>query len=354
MYKTQGAGVTIDNKTNELVAIVGGRTQEGVANTFNRAFLAYRQPGSVIKPIIVYSAEIEDGMIGSTKVHDIKDPDGPRNAGGRYRGEMSAREALQRSVNTVPFELMKQRGTYIAREYMKKLEFSNLVDNDKYAGISIGAFTYGTTPLEINGSFATLANNGNYVRPTGIDKIYFDGELIYENNKQENKVYNEGTAYLLTDMLKGVLTERWGTGYGLSLKSGMPAAAKSGTTDSNKDGWFAGYTPYYTTTIWVGNDQPSQIKGLYGGTYPGRIWKNYMDKIHEGLTVEDFKMPAGTKMMYVNTKTGDISEVQKSGYTSYEVVTSAYISSVHKAREHEENPKQEEEDEDEIVDKINP
>lgn len=181
-----------------------------------------------------------------------------------------------------------------------------------------------------------MANNGNYVRPTGIDKIYFDGELIYENNKQENKVYNEGTAYLLTDMLKGVLTERWGTGYGLSLKSGMPAAAKSGTTDSNKDGWFAGYTPYYTTTIWVGNDQPSQIKGLYGGTYPGRIWKNYMDKIHEGLTVEDFKMPAGTKMMYVNTKTGDISEVQKSGYTSYEVVTSAYISSVHKAREHEE------------------
>lgn len=335
MYKTQGAGVTIDNKTNELVAIVGGRTQEGVANTFNRAFLAYRQPGSVTKPIIVYSAEIEDGMIGSTKVHDIKDSDGPHNSGGKYRGEMSAREALQRSVNTVPFELMKQRGTYIAREYMKQLEFSNLVDKDKYPGISIGAFTYGTTPLQINGSFATLANNGNYVRPTGIDKIYFDGELIYENNSQGNKVYNESTAYLLTDMLKGVLTERWGTGYGLSLESRMPAAAKSGTTDDNKDGWFAGYTPYYTTTIWVGNDQPSQIKGLFGGTYPGRIWKNYMDKIHEGLTIEDFEMPASTKMMYVNTKTGDVSEVQKPGYTSYEVVPLAYISSVHKAREHE-------------------
>ena len=328
LYKTQGAGVVIDNKTNELVAIVGGRTQENVANTFNRAFLSYRQPGSVIKPIIIYGVEIDDGMLSSTIVHDIKDVDGPRNAGGRYRGAMSAGEALQRSINTVPFDLLKERGNYSAHEYMKRMGFSKIVDEDAGPGISIGGFTYGATPLEINGAFGTLANNGNYIPPTGIDSIKFDGEIIYENKKPSTRVYNDGTAYLLTDMLKGVLNERHGTGYGLALKGNMPAAAKTGTTDANKDGWFVGYTPYYTTTIWVGNDLPAQIKNLYGGNYPGRIWKNYMDKIHQGLPKEDFKMPKGAKMMYLNPKTGDISEVSKPGYTNYEIIPSTYITSI--------------------------
>lgn len=325
---TKRKGVVIDNKRSELVAIVGGRTQENVANTFNRAFLSYRQPGSVIKPIIVYGIEIDDGMLSSTIVHDVKDNNGPKNAGDKYRGRMSAREALQRSINTVPFALLKERGNHSAYEYMRRMRFTKIVDEDAGPGIFIGGFTYGTTPLEINGAFSTLANKGNYVPPTGIDSIKFDGEIIYENKKPSTKVYNDGTAYLLTDMLKGVLSERHSTGYGLALKNNMPAAAKTGTTNDNKDGWFVGYTPYYTTTIWVGNDFPSQIKNLYGGAYPGHIWKDYMDKIHQGLPREDFEMPEGTKMMYLNPRTGDISEISKPGYTNYEIIPSAYIESI--------------------------
>lgn len=328
LYETQGAGVVIDNKRSELVAIVGGRTQENVANTFNRAFLSYRQPGSVIKPIIVYGIEIDDGMLSSAIVHDVKDNNGPKNAGDKYRGRMSAREALQRSINTVPFALLKERGNHSAYEYMRRMRFTKIVDEDAGPGISIGGFTYGTTPLEINGAFSTLANKGNYVPPTGIDSIKFDGEIIYENKKPSTRVYNDGTAYLLTDMLKGVLSERHSTGYGLALKNNMPAAAKTGTTNDNKDGWFVGYTPYYTTTIWVGNDFPSQIKNLYGGAYPGRIWKDYMDKVHQGLPREDFEMPEGTKMMYLNPRTGDISEISKPGYTNYEIIPSSYIESI--------------------------
>lgn len=325
LYRTQGAGVTIDNKTNELVAIVGGRTQDSIANTFNRAFLAYRQPGSVIKPIDVYGIEIENGMLASTVVNDSKAKNGPKNSGGSYKGNMTAKEAIQRSVNTVPFELLRRRGVTSAIEHMTRMEFTNIVDEDKNAGIAIGGFTYGVTPLEVAGAFGTFANDGEYIRPTGISSIKFDGEVIYENTKHAEKIFNKGTSFLLTDMLKGVITEKHGTAKGLALSSNMPTAAKTGTTDDSKDGWFAGYTPYYTTTIWVGNDTPSQISNLYGGTYPGKIWKNYMDKIHKGLPIEDFKVPEGTRKMYVNTKTGAVSDTQKPGFNSYEYVPGEYI-----------------------------
>jgi len=344
LYETQAAGVTIDNQTNKLIAIVGGRTQEGVHNPFNRAYLAYRQPGSVIKPIAVYGVEIDQGMLSSTVVNDVKAKDGPANSGGKYRGEMSAREALERSVNTVPFELMKDKGAKTALNYMKLMEFSNLVDEDDNAGISIGGFTYGTTVVEIASSFATLANNGNYIRVTGINTIKFDGEVIYENEKKPTKVYNDGSAYLLTDMLKGVLNNPRGTGYGLGLDN-IPAAAKTGTTDDNKDGWFSGYTPYYTTAIWVGNDLPKRIEGLYGGTYPGLIWKTYMNKIHEGLEERDFAIPEGTKMMYLNPTTGFVSEVPKEGYTNYEIIPLHYLMKAEEERAYEEMIEREKEQE---------
>ena len=320
LYKTQAAGVTIDNITHELVAIVGGRTQDNIANTFNRAFLAYRQPGSSIKPINVYGVEIDNGMLGSTRVSDVKAKDGPANFNHKYSGTISAKDALVRSVNTVPFELMRRRGANVSHEYMSRMEFTNLVDADKNAATAIGGFTYGTTPLEITGAFATFVNNGHYVRPTGINSIKFDGEVIYENPKKEVKVYKDGTTYLLTDALKEVVKR-----YNLDIAGGITSAGKSGTTNANKDGWFAGYSPYFTTSIWVGNDNPSTIKGLYGGILPGKIWKNYMGKIHSGLEPIDFEIPVGTKKMYVNPTTGEVSDLKGSGFIYYEYVPGHYI-----------------------------
>lgn len=320
LYKTQAAGVTIDNRTHELVAIVGGRTQDDIANTFNRAFLAYRQPGSSIKPINVYGVEIDNGMLGSTRVSDVKAKDGPANLNHQYSGTISAKDALVRSVNTVPFELMRRRGANVSHEYMSRMEFTNLVDADKNAATAVGGFTYGTTPLEITGAFATLVNNGHYVRPTGINSIKFDGEVIYENPKKEVKIYKDGTTYLLTDALKDVVKK-----YNLDIEGGIISAGKSGTTDDNKDGWFAGYSPYFTTSIWVGNDNPSTIQGLYGGLLPGKIWKNYMDKIHSGLEPIEFEIPVGTKKMYVNPTTGEVSDLKGPGFIYYEYVPGHYI-----------------------------
>ena len=320
LYKTQGSGVIIDNKKNELVAIVGGRTQENIANTYNRAHLSYRQPGSVIKPINVYGVEFDNGMIGSTKVNDAKEKDGPENFNFQYVGQTTARQALVRSVNTVPFALMKERGVGVAHEYMKRMEFSNIVDEDDNASIAIGGFTYGTTPLEIASAYATLANNGNYVRLTGISSIRFDGTIIYKDEKQERKIYNDGTAYLITDILKEVIKQ-----YGFQIEGGTASAGKSGTTDENKDGWFSGYSPYYTGTIWVGNDNPEPLTNMWGSGQPGMIWSKTMNHIHKGLAIEDFKMPEGTKMMYVNIQTGEVSENAQEGFTSYEPVPATYL-----------------------------
>ncbi len=108
---------------------------------------------------------------------------------------------------------------------------------------------------------------------------------------------------MLTDILKGTLTEAYGTGYGLALENDMPAAGKTGTTNSSKDTWFCGYTRYYTTAIWVGYDTPRAMPGIYGKTYAGKIWKQVMDQIHEGKEPLDWEQPA-TVEMTTDSKSG--------------------------------------------------
>ena len=111
---------------------------------------------------------------------------------------------------------------------------------------------------------------------------------------------------MMVDILKGVITR--GTGSGLALNNGMPCAGKTGTTDNSKDGWFCGFTKYYTTAVWVGYDSPKSMYGLYGATYPGRIWKQYMNEIHEGLPVEDWDKYQTTGKKKDSTEEYDATE----------------------------------------------
>ena len=146
--------------------------------------------------------------------------------------------------------------------------------------------------------FAALANDGCYREPTCIIKIEdTQGNLIYTSETEEEKVrskkeeaggeriYKSNAARTMTDMLQTVMNE--GTARGLGLGD-MPSAGKTGTTNDNKDGWFAGYTRYFTTSIWVGYDQPAELPGLMGSTYPGNIWHNYMMAVHEKMTPMSF------------------------------------------------------------------
>ena len=303
-YALQGAGVIVDNQTGCVAAIVGGR---GTTDPYNRAYLSARQPGSTIKPLIDYGPAFDTGEYYPARlVNDHKFEGGPSNSGGSYYGNVSVREALNRSLNTVAWQILTDIGVDYGLNYLREMEFQKLtyIDNG-VPSLSIGGFTNGVRVVDMAKGYSTLANGGIYNDQTCIRRIDHEhnGELTKNLKPHTQLVYQQDSAYMLTDVLKGTLNEPYGTGYGLALESGMPAAGKTGTTNSSKDTWFCGYTRYYTTAVWVGYDTPRAMPGIYGKTYAGRIWKQVMDQIHEGKELSDWEQPV-TVEMTTDSKSG--------------------------------------------------
>ena len=296
-YALQGAGVIVDNRSNYVVAIVGGR---GSGDQFNRAYLSARQPGSTIKPLIDYGPAFDTGEYYPTRmVNDHKWEDGPSNSGGNYHGNVTVREALNRSLNTVAWQILEDIGVDYGLSYLGEMEFQKLtyVDNG-VPSLSIGGFTNGVRVVDMAKGYSTLANYGVYNDRTCITQIIHehDGDLTKDLPPAAKQVYRDDSAFMLTDILKGTMTSPYGTGRGLELDNGMPAAGKTGTTNSSKDTWFCGYTRYYTTAVWVGYDIPRKMPGIYGSTYAGKIWKNIMNQIHEGLEPWDWEQPESVEL----------------------------------------------------------
>jgi 1A family penicillin-binding protein len=289
IYTVQSAGVCIDNETGMTKAIVGGRSQDVTGYTLNRAYQSFRQPGSSIKPLIVYTPAIEMGYTPDSKVMDVKTADGPENATGTYSGEITLRQAVAQSKNTVAWQLYSEVTPQKGIQYLKNLGFSHIEDDDYGMAACLGGLTVGVSPLEMAKGYATIQNDGYMREPDCILQITdSEGEVLYEAQEEEVQVYEENAARTMTDMLQSVVAE--GTARGIDLGE-MPAAGKTGTTNDNRDGWFVGYTRYYTTSIWVGSDQPKKIAGLTGSSYPAKIWEEYMNTIHEGLLPAEFKKP---------------------------------------------------------------
>lgn len=291
-YALQGAGVIVDNQTNYVVAIVGGR---GTEDPFNRAYLSARQPGSTIKPLIDYGPAFDTGeYYPSRRVNDHKWEGGPSNSGGSYLGSVTVREALTRSLNTVAWQILEDIGVNFGLNYLGDMAFQRItyIDND-IPSLSIGGFTNGLRVVDMAKGYSTLANNGVYNDRTCITRIVHEqsGEILQEKKGHARQVYQQDTAFILTDILKGTLTQPYGTAYGLSLSNDMPAAGKTGTTNSSKDTWFCGYTRYYATAVWVGYDIPKAMPGIYGSTYAGKIWRDTMNQIHDGLEPWDWEQP---------------------------------------------------------------
>ena len=291
-FALQGAGVIVDNQTNYVTAIVGGR---GSDDQFNRAYLSARQPGSTIKPLIDYGPAFDTGEYYPTRVvNDHKWEDGPSNSGGHYYGPVTIREALNRSLNTVAWQVLEDIGVGYGLNYLGEMDFQKIsyVDNE-VPSLSIGGFTNGLRVVDMAKGYSTLANKGVYNDRTCIVRIEHehDGDITRNMKETARQVYREDSVFMLTDILKGTLTAPYGTGRGLSLDGGMPAAGKTGTTNSSRDTWFCGYTRYYTTAVWVGYDIPRDMPGVYGSTYAGKIWKNIMNQIHQGLEPLDWEAP---------------------------------------------------------------
>lgn len=307
----QGAGVIIDNKTGYVVATVGGR---GTEDKYNRAYLSYRQPGSAIKPLLDYAPALDLGEYNAASViDDHKFENGPSNSDGNYYGAVTMREAANRSLNTVAWQILDGIGIQNGLDYLEKMHFSGISvkDNDALA-VSIGGFTNGLRVVDMAKGYSTLANGGVYSNKTCIIKIESDKDGVVADEKtiQNTQVFREDTAFIMTDILKGTMNTEYGTGRGLQLKNKMPAAGKTGTSNGSKDTWFCGYTKYYSAAIWVGHDMPVEMPGIYGATYAGKIWKNTMDILHEGLDPEDWEVP-DTVVKEADEKSGITDYVSK-------------------------------------------
>lgn len=285
-YEFQASAVCIDNSTGYVVAIVGGREQEYGGYTLNRAYQSFRQPGSSIKPLIIYTPMFERGLSPDDIVVDEKFQGGPVNSGGSYAGEVTIRYAVERSKNTIAWKLLTELTPEVGLSYLENMSFRRIVSSDYVPAAALGGFTYGASALEMTSAYAAIANDGVFRTPTCIVRITDgDGTDLLTDSIDELRVYETNAARVMTNVLKGVLTV--GTAKKSNLNTAI-AAGKTGTTNDKKDGWFIGYTAYYTTGVWTGNDMPKSIETLSGSTYPASIWKTFMDELHEGLEVKDF------------------------------------------------------------------
>lgn len=277
-YALQASAVTIDNTTGLVTAIVGGRSQDDVSADYNRAYLSFRQPGSSIKPLIVYTPALERGYTASSTVVDSKEPDGPSNAG-NYSGAISLRTAVEQSKNTVAYKLFRELTPEVGLQYLLNMNFSSIQDSDYVLSAALGGLSKGASCLEMTSAYATLENEGVFRQPTCVTLITDSkGNVVVRSETEEKQVYQSSAAHEMTNILEGVLTR--GTAHGKALTN-MPCAGKTGTTNDNIDGWFVGYTAYYTTGVWVGFDSPRSTHSLSGATYPLDIWYNYMTELHK-------------------------------------------------------------------------
>ena len=289
VYTFQSSATCIDNKTGYVVAIVGGRTEEQEGYTLNRAYQSFRQPGSSIKPLLVYTPAFEKGYTPNSLVVDEKIEDGPKNAVGYYIGKTNIRTAVTQSINTVAWKMLEEIGIADGINYLKEMNFKRIVKEDYVPAAAIGGFTYGMSTYEMAAGYATLENDGVYRNPTCIRKIVDnDGNVIIDNGlntSNQKKIYQANASRMMTDVMKDVLT--YGTGRKYNISNGI-CAGKTGTTNDTKDVWFVGYSHYYTTAVWCGYDMPKTIDSQYGGTCAGIIWKGFMEKIHENTEIIDF------------------------------------------------------------------
>lgn len=321
IYEMQGAAVCIDNHTQMIVAIVGGRNEEG---SFNRGYQAQRQPGSAIKPLLDFGPAMEEGLVTpATVMYDEEiDYDGysPKNSNNKYRGEVTVRESLARSINTIAVQLFDQVGKENALSYLGKMHFSSLVYADSTVlTVALGGFTKGVTVVDMAKGYATLANSGRYSTNNCLIKIEdYTGKAIYSCENVEEQVFCADTAFILSDMMQGVRRETFGTARKMPDTEQI-YAVKTGTANDNKDAWFCGYSNYYTTAVWVGCDTPREVENLKGNTYPMDIWYSFMESIHKKKKPSEFEVPHTVMLQKTEKKESQTDDKEDSSRDTNEI-----------------------------------
>lgn len=284
VYTLQGALTCIDNESGNVIAVVGGRSQDAVVSgnkiyTFNRAYQTYRQPGSSIKPLVVYTPALMKNYTADTQVENIDVSEANKkeiDIESLHGNPVTLRHGVEQSLNGVAMNVFHDITPEYGMSFIETMHYSNLCKDDYYDVAALGGFTNGVTTVEQAGGYSALANNGVWKEPTCITsfKTKSGEELFRESEKKQ--VYSVQAAENMKDILEGVLTSGTAAELKWSSSSKKKAFGKTGTTNKSWDGWFCGSTDDYTVAVWVGYDQPKELKDLYGATYPGQIWKKAM------------------------------------------------------------------------------
>ena len=333
----QSAIVIIDQTTGEIKALSGGTGKKTISYGLNRATGTTRPPGSSIKPIAVYGPAVEYGLISpSTMVLDADETHVqlahtswyPKNSPNTYDGIITITTALQKSKNTVAAQIMDKLTPSASLEFLRsRLGVTSLIDSDAdYAAMALGEPHYGITVREMAQAYTALANDGvfTYSRTYTMVKDR-SGKIILDNQPQTIRAFSQETARTMTYMLNNAAT--YGTGSESRL-SNMPVAGKTGTTTSNRDRWFCGYTPYYTCAVWTGYDTPETM--AFSGNPATQIWQKVMSAIHADLPRKEFNISYGGSATGIF---GTREELEEQALTEEE----------RKQKEEEEKKKQEEE-----------
>ncbi len=283
--KNQAAVFSFSPITGEILVYIGGKNYN--KSQYDRITQAVRPPGSAFKPL-VYAAAIEKGWGPNDMLEDTPvNINGwkPHNYGNKYRGQMPLFMGLMLSSNVMAARLIQDVGVRSVIGLARSLGITTPIEYD----MTIALGSNGVKLYEMTIAYGAFANGGFKVKPYAIEKVETSrGKVIYQAPKTRvMKVLNLNTASVITAMLKTVIES--GTGRAASI--GKPAAAKTGTTDDNKDASFYGYTPDVVTGIWVGNDDNTKTSGIYGGTIPAMIWKATMQVATEKFGNSDFDYP---------------------------------------------------------------
>jgi penicillin-binding protein 1A len=278
----QGAMVALD-RDGAVRAMVGGR--DYVTSNYNRATTAQRQPGSAWK-LFVYMAALEAGYrVDDAVVDEPVTINGwsPRNSSGRFAGEMDVRTAFAYSVNTVAAKLGDSIGTSAIASMARRFGITSEINTSP----SMVLGTSDVRLIDMTGAFASVAAEGRAVRPFGISKVTTaEGRVLYDRAPEAPAVLVDSwVAAGITDLLQTAVN----TGTGRAAQIGRPVAGKTGTTSSNKDGWFLGFSSGITTGVWMGRDDARTVGGLQGGTAPARAFADFMRVAVANRPVEEFK-----------------------------------------------------------------
>lgn len=308
VVQPQSATVIIDYNTGEIKALVGGRDIDG-SRLFNRA-ISQRQPGSVIKPIAVYLPALDNGFTAADTIDDIPhyDHNGnlwPKNWYKGYRGLMTLRESVEQSVNVNSVKMLGNIGIDVSKEYLTKMgiieedgkdsfvtrEENKATNDENLSALGLGGMTRGLTPLEVTSAFGSIANNGLAIEPIAYTKVLdrYDN-VILESKPKKTVVTSPEVSYIMSDILRTTVSSGIAGRAKLRNNLQIPVAGKTGTTQDKGDVWFVGYTPYYVTGVWIGNDSP-QIKMTTGSSMAAEFWSYIMTEIHEGYESKSFSKP---------------------------------------------------------------